>query len=87
MFHIVFYMRKKGLFISKIGFLSRLSCWWKPVDGFRMVNRSCGRFASKESVVFSLLGSMVEFAMLARKSWLTRELCDVPLSLDTLELS
>lgn len=35
----------------------------------------------------TLLGNIDEFVMLERKSWLTRELCDVPLSLDTLELS
>lgn len=37
--------------------------------------------------VLTLLGSTAAFAMLERKSWLTRELCEVPLSLDTLELS
>lgn len=37
--------------------------------------------------LLTLLGSTAAFAMLERKSWLTRELCEVPLSLDTLELS
>ena len=32
------YVRKTGLFVPKVGFFARLSCWYSWVDGFRMVN-------------------------------------------------